>query len=367
MSIKDTLLNNINFSEYIEDSAPLKEFLNIPYISFEENNLINDPFLEKQKTSNDLIKNIMTKHGKGMLYESVAEMARIEYGSRKLAPKHRDHVVHAVNTFILGIHINQKFFKRDYQVKPFQWKLASLFHDIGYPVEFASRYLLRPFIENINRITNSSGLDNKNIHFEIVPHGLENLKNNINSFDLINNCLEKWDINIDAKKVYDDLNKSGNINHGIISSLTVLNIIDLIYDKYNPERKKEYSLQEGMNCNQTIFEEDIIPACSAIYIHDLVGKDEYNIKIDRSKAPLAFLLRLSDCLQEWDRPSSENLNGFSSSKFNIEIEKDHLILYANIPDSSRKKIENEIDKTLICPDVKIKEYKHNLNLQLPRT
>ncbi len=291
----------------------------------------------------------MTKHGKAMLYEAVSELARVEYDSRKLAPKHRDHVVHAMNTFILGIYINRKFFKKDNRVKPFQWKLASLFHDIGYPVEFASRHLLRPFAENVNRITNSFGLDNKNLHFEIVPHGFENLKNDKNSFELINKRLEEWKIKIDAKKVYDDLNKSGDINHGIISSLTVLYIIDRIYDKYNPERKKEDIFQEGMNCNQKFFEDDIISACSAIYIHDLVGKDGCDIQIDRSKAPIAFLLRLSDCLQDWERPSSENLNGFSPAEFDIEIKNGHLILH--VPNIRKENIQNDINKSLICRDV----------------
>lgn len=357
MSIQDTLFNNINFSEYIEDPALLSDFLNLPLTSLEQNNVNNDAFHEKQKKATVLIKDIMTKHGKGKLYESVAELARVEYDSRKLAPRHRDHVVHALNTFILGMYINQNFFGNNIQVRPFQWKIASLFHDIGYPVEFASRYLLKPFVENANRITKSFGLANKNLRFEIVPHGFENLKNDKNSFELINKRLKEWKINIDAKKVYDDLNKSGDINHGIISSLTVLYMIDLIYDQCNPERKKEDIYQEGMNCNQKFFEDDIISASSAIYIHDLVGKDGCDIKFDRSKSPLAFLLRLSDCLQDWERPSSENLIGFPSEKYDIKIENGYLSLYT--PDIRMINIQNEIDKSLVCQDVRIKRWECN--------
>lgn len=356
MSIQDTLLKNINFSEYIEDSAPLKDFLNLPLTSPEHNNVnidYKDPFIEKQKKAKDLIKDIMTKHGKEMLYKPIAELARVEYDSRKLAPEHRDHVVHALNTFILGIYINQNFFGIDNCVKPFQWKLASLFHDIGYPIEFASRHLLRSFEKNINRITKSLGLENENLHFEVLPHGFEILKNGKNSFELINKRLEEWEIKIDAKKVYDDLNKSGDINHGIISSLTVLKVIDLIYDKYNPGRKKVNIYQGGFNCNQKLFEDDIISACSAIYIHDLPGKDGCDIQIYRSKAPIAFLLRLSDCLQEWERPSFENLNGFSPAEFDIEIKGGCLILHANIPHERKIKIKNDINKSLICSDVEI--------------
>ena len=48
-------------------------------------------------------------------------------------------------------------------------------------------------------------------------------------------------------------------------------------------------------------------------------------RIDPEKAPLAFLLKLSDSLQDWERPSKINSTGLSANLFNIEIRNNKLI------------------------------------------
>lgn len=193
MSINETLFETVKeYSvKYFFFGYELEDFLKT-----------SEPFPQRQKKAKILIRNIMTKHGKADLFKYVTELARVEYDSRKLAPSLRDHVVHAMLTFILGIYINEKFLtSSDIQVEPFQWKLASLFHDIGYPVHVANNDLLKPFERNIQKIIESFDLPNKNLHFKIVPEGFEKLTNNKNSFELINKRLKEWKLRL-MQKMY---------------------------------------------------------------------------------------------------------------------------------------------------------------------
>jgi len=239
-------------------------------------------------------------------------------------------------------------------VDDFQWKLAGLFHDVGYPAQIA-RDILRSFTEKINTIKRNLGARVPDVHFKVVPVGLENLTKNLNSFDLIQKRLDEWGLQINAREEYDQMIDSGDICHGMISSLAVLYVIDLIYQKCNPKRERSDIYADGskINCNQIYFEEDVIPACSAIYIHNLPNRCFAHAKIDRSKAPVAFLLKLSDCLQEWERPSLKNQTGFSATKFGIEIGNDQIIFHADIPEDKKSEIREKISSSLVSPNVQI--------------
>ena len=346
MDINDNLIKEIirHSSEYGFEPDKLQDFIE------------TESFSKKQENAIELIKDIMAKHGKEKFRKYFADLAKLESGIRTLRPTHRDHVVHAMFSFILGIAINEHFLKSsDVSVNPFEWKLASLFHDIGYPIQIINS-LLKPFTEETNEIGKTLKSHDRNVNFKIVPEGFENLSNDKNSFDLIQKCLDKWKIQIDAKKEYNYMIDSGNIDHGIISSLAVLNVIDLMYYEYNCDETEEDIDINGFNFNQKCFNNHVVSACSAIFIHNLPLKCFKN-KISRNDAPVAFLLRLSDCLQEWERPSYENIDGFSSNHFNIEFDGNYLILRINIPDNDVKdkiidKIKNEIS-CLDCSDVKI--------------
>ncbi len=313
-------------------------------------------FLERQQQAINIIRSIMTTHGKEELLRHVAELARVEHGIRELEPWVRDHVVHALLSFVLGIYINEKFLRPviGNPVDDFQWKLAGMFHDVGYPAQVA-KDILKPFTAKINEIKKILGVRVPDVYFQVVPVGLENLTNDINSFDLIQERLHEWNLRINAREEFGRMIDSGDICHGMISSLAVLYVIDLMYQKNNPKRKYSdiYAVSSNINWNQIYFDRDIISACSAIYIHNLPSRCFCDAKIDRSTAPVAFLLKLSDCLQEWERPSLNNPTGFSAIQFDIKIDDDQLIFRADIPDDKKKKIKDEISSSLVAPDVQI--------------
>jgi len=78
-----------------------------------------------------------------------------------LLDKQRDHYVHSVNVFILGLCIyirndsyrrafdkiilNKKLYKHSYDTRHeeflYRWGIASLFHDVGYPVEITAKQI----------------------------------------------------------------------------------------------------------------------------------------------------------------------------------------------------------------------------------
>ena len=76
------------------------------------------------------------------------------------------------------------------------------------------------------------------------------------------------------------------------SALTILYLIDLMYKK-------------NACWNQDNFEKHIVPACSAIFLHNLEDVVFFNtITIDTAALP--YLLKLCDELQIWQRPKKGN-------------------------------------------------------------
>lgn len=347
MSINATLLNQISDHLLSYDCWPdeIETFLTT-----------REPFIERQQKAIQIVKGVMTTHGKQELFKHVAELARIEHGIRVLEPWVRDHVVHAVISFLLGIYINENWLKPIVGVYPnkLQWKLAGLFHDIGYPAQISQDILVQ-FSKTINTIKRKLESNRPDVYFRIEPVGIDRLTNGVNSLDLMQNCINGWGLQIDIKDEYMRMIKSGTTCHGIISSLATIYVIDLMYQKYNPERiyKDICAMGDNINWSQFYFENDIVPACSAIYIHNLPTRCFTGKKIDPCKAPLAFLLKVSDSLQQWERPSHDNQTGFSTDDFDIKIEDRNLILQANIPSREKEDIQEEIFSCIVDSYIKI--------------
>ena len=146
---------------------------------------------------------------------------------------------------------------------------------------------------------------------------------------------------------------SGQICHSIISSLSILYVIDLMCHKYNPSREyRDIYDPPGINWNQSYFENDVVPACSAIFVHNLPNRCFVGNPLDRARAPLAFLLRLSDCLQDWERPSADDPHGVPDIRFHIEIDGGRLVFSVDDEDR-RNEIASKIASSLLAPDVEV--------------
>jgi hypothetical protein len=310
-------------------------------------------FIERKNLAKEQIEGIIINHGKKDILKSIVKLADFEQKAQELKPELRDHVVHALLCYVFGAYIYESFLKPSgIIINDIQWKIACLFHDIGYPVEVANEIGIK-YSKTVNSISNNIGFPVDEVYFKTVPINFEKLQNNKNSFDLIQKNLDSWGLKINAKQEYDKNIDSGRVCHGMISSLSVLRIIDILYQKNNPERIFEEKIVDGVDWNQRWFIEDIIPACSAIFCHNLPPECFKESKINRHNAPLAFLLRVTDCLQEWERPSKENPEGYLSTKFNLSIDDEKLILFADIPLERKFKINSELQAALIAEDIVI--------------
>lgn len=240
----------------------------------------------------------------------------------------RDHYIHSVNVFLLGICIYERnrsirnafieFSKssgyKSMYTSPkeeflFCWGIASLFHDIGYPVEIINNQInkfisfiaddknreIAPFISyldfsKLNRIN----LTDNNLN----PLEWEGGLNPLCPSDLISKCVaQNFIINVNnVKSTLDNslnaMKLGGFVDHGYYSSIIILKW-------YGEELLKNDLNREILYCQ-------ITNAAAAIYLHNayknVFQKDPYELKCMKpSSFPLAYLLILCDEAQEWNR------------------------------------------------------------------
>ena len=307
------------------------------------------PFVrrDRQEQVVNTISSIMEPHGKRHLFEHILQLRRVENGVHSLVPLHRDHVLHTLRCYLLGIYINEKFIptlQRE-NVESFQWEIASLFHDIGYPIEIAFKAICGPYFDALNESF---------IGRHPLPDGICDLTRGRNSLEIIQLQLEKWHLNIDVRAEYKKMIRPLSVNHGMISSITLLKTIDTLYQQKNPNGEYSETLSlDRVDWNQKYFEEDIVPACAAIFVHGLSRRCFAESKVKLSFAPLVVLLKLSDCLQEWDRSFNKKQN-FASTRFDIEVNNNRLILTARIPDGRKDQIRSEINDCIEDSQVEIR-------------
>ncbi len=319
-------------------------------------------FERKQNKAITIIKNILRYHNKTELAKYLANLADFEFGIRILKPEIRDHVVHALLSFLLGIYIGETYLKAKIQYSNLQWKIAGLLHDIAYPPEVLSN-LLSIYVKNTNATKSillrewaKVGFNSPDVSIKLDFVNLFDLQNGFNSFQYIQQKLNEWKLDINVRDVYKEKVEKGEFDHGIISSLTILHLIDLMYQCKNPERRKDFKSSDKSiisSWSQTFFEDDIISACTAIFIHNLENEYFENKKIIYVLSPIAFLLKLSDTLQDWDRPSAKNIDGFPSDSYNIETYEDTLV-YTSHPerrDTIKDNIKSCLDDSNILIDI----------------
>ncbi len=350
MNINESLLIGLNehrdlLYEYGCVRSQVKAFMDTPL-----------PFSDRQMRASKIIEGILEAHEKESLLGHLCQLARIELHIGGLQPEARDHVVHALFTFILGAYINELFLEASHRVDIFQWKLSALMHDIAYPIEIAQRTVIRPFENAINDIRSELGTCGSPVRILIAPENLELLSNNENGLHLIQKRIDDWGLAVNAEHAYREMLSSNSMCHGMISGLILLHILDLMYQKNNPSRSHTdtYHNNSNVNWSQRHFEEDIVSACAAVFVHNLKAIYFNEAKIIRDKAPLAFLLRLSDAMQDWERPTLNNPTGTPADKYDIYIENRQLIFKCDTHYDRRNIIEKEIYGALAAKDILIR-------------
>lgn len=265
-------------------------------------------------------------------------LKRYEENASVLIDKQRDHYIHSVNVFVLGLGIYAKnagfrsAFEKSVMDKenyPFsydtkheeffyRWGLASLFHDVGYPVEIIGSQINK-FMGFASHV--DGGETTVKVHFtfenfeklnqisEVIPkqafskcyrdrYADSGEIDTLKPIDLLAHALHTRlgiDLN-EAKAALDDfvnvMARFGFIDHGYYSAIIVLKWYGYLIQsaKYKPE----------------YFFWPILDSAGAILLHNgyrnMMMKPPFSLgSLSPDTHPIAFLLILCDELQEWNR------------------------------------------------------------------
>ena len=274
------------------------------------------------------------------LLELVKIMKKYEENTGELIEKQRDHFIHSVNVFLLGLAVysqNKNYreafqsyvlsspYKKFYRFGDefsneeffYRWGVASLFHDIGYPVEIIGKQLNKFINDSVKSISSSYGADTAidfkdfnefNSIVKIDPNFADEFTQNYPEAKFLN-LFKPTDImahkiaadfgEVDVNRVskhLDDfvriMGESGFIDHGFFSSILVLNSYGYLIQKHAK--------------NHDFFFYPIVDSATAILLHNyyrnVLQKKPFNLPaLHPRKSPLAYLLILCDELQEWNR------------------------------------------------------------------
>lgn len=281
-----------------------------------------------------------------------------EENAAVLIDRQRDHYIHSVNVFILGMCIYAKntnyrnafestvMDKNEYPYSYYtkheefyyRWGLASLFHDVGYPVEIVGRQINK-FIDFATDVDGSEKTVNVQLSFEKFDE-LNRITEVTSKREFTKCYFDKYEdsIYIDTLKPVDllahklhtalgvDLKtmkfmlddfvnvmaRFGFIDHGYYSSIIVLKWYGFLIQ--SAHYKPEY------------FFWPVLDSASAILLHNcyknMMMKKPFELgPLSPSTHPIAFLLILCDELQEWNREAYGILDKLRAlaAKAKIEI------------------------------------------------
>jgi hypothetical protein len=271
--------------------------------------------------------------------ELTQRMKNFEKYNGKLLENHRDHYIHTVFVFILGLSIftrNKSYrevfneyaldkskypdsYDTQYEEFFYRWGLASLFHDIAYPLEIIIKQA-NEYIKFVYEYSDSIG-EKTGINIELstspdffylsVLEPRSKSKDNYhkkydgfksrflnNSISLLAYTLHE-NFNLDLNEIKNNLddfvenmNKNNRLDHGFFSAIIML--------------KWYHHLIKKTNWNPAYFYFPVLDSSSAILLHNYykhtLMKNPFNLdQISAGQHPIAYLLILCDELQEWNR------------------------------------------------------------------
>lgn len=238
-----------------------------------------------------------------------------EENAALLIDKQRDHYVHSVNVFLLGIRIYQNsenFRKATAQFLGqkgelsfsgvqeeffFRWGMAALFHDIGYPVEITNNQL-RKFIRTVLADEKRDAEPYIGYHKEDCLTELPCRDQKLNFTAMLSRHIaDTLDVREDLLEntlagFVADMQSNGHVDHGYYSALALL---------------QHYGfMAEGDDASAKIYREAVLDAASAILLHNyykhVLQKPPFALPpLSAERHPIGYLLILCDELQEWNR------------------------------------------------------------------
>ncbi len=331
----NTFFNDLELFEDVARGHSYKAFIQQSILEFLENETKETAFAVYESFFDSYR---ITLEGCSSSFIDLLDVLRAyEENAATLIDKQRDHYIHSVNVFILGlcIYSQNKAFRAAFDKKIldksdypysydtkheeffYRWGLASLFHDVGYPVEIICKQIGK-FMAFASEVDGNLKI-NSHLEFENFDV-LNSIAEIIPKREFINNYYEKYDscvyvdllkpidllshklhlsLGVDLKTIkitldsfVDSMSKSGFVDHGFYSAIIVLKWYGYLIQ--SSKYKFEY------------FFYPILDSASAILLHNyyqnVLTKPPFNLgALSPDQHPIAYLLILCDELQEWNR------------------------------------------------------------------
>ena len=276
-------------------------------------------------------------------------LSEYELNGSSLLMKHRDHYVHSVYVFALGLAIYQSnenyrntfndFYVPDGEGEERErkaahyfleyWGLCSLFHDIGYPFELAFELVMSYYECDSQGVASSSG---KKRGDELYPAYCGAEKFTRMDFDIRKRIKALYSVDfrsLDELLAHDIVTKLGTD-----CPLSKRKLTQIIRQKPSSPRKNGFFMDHAYFSAGLLFhrlsdsigasglQQGHIDALSAILLHNSLFQHQIRKKsgkaLTKDRHPLAFLLMLCDELQCWDRTAY----GRSSRQVQYPIDAD---------------------------------------------
>ncbi|MFA5523144.1 MAG: RyR domain-containing protein [Tissierellales bacterium] len=269
--------------------------------------------------------------GKKNFIDLLDVLKSYEENAATLIDKQRDHYVHSVNVFVLGLAIYAQnknlrtIIEEDHEKNSksrekyessrkeflFKWGIASLCHDVGYPVEITNNQI-KKFIKLVSDVDGENKSADPYLAFKdfevlnrvptisIDDNSIADL-NHIDpnkALDLLSyNIQSRLGTDLETTKKYlsdflSNMQKFGFVDHGFYSSIILL-------------KWYGHMLQMSGISSDVLYNE-IVDAAGAILLHNyyknVLMKEPFSLgALTPEKHPYAYLLILCDELQEWNR------------------------------------------------------------------
>lgn len=297
-------------------------------------------FENRRKWAISISNKALKRHGKGKTFHPfLSRLAEIETGVQQYNPVLRDHISHSVYVFLLGLSFMSRL--GSVRIDPLSWKIASLLHDIGYPLQLFSDSI-KKYLNLVHEYKSEMSGFGVPINYLVSMQGLEVLKfSDDDAFHTIEGRLEDWGIRLDLQDICLRYQCQGRVNHGILSALIVMNLIDSLYANNNPKRE-ESKILDDIDWGKHYFDTQIVDAVSAMSVHNILEEID---QISFENSPIAYLLILCDNLQQWDR-YSPGQRVYDPNSVDIKFGRNQIACKLALSESRIHEIQEVVGKKL---------------------
>ena len=296
-------------------------------------------------TAKDLYEFISKVHKKQFVVDLVDNLHLHESNLKNILPNHRDHYIHSVNVYLIGLAIvnSSRYFAEKLlsqtittsfllsrETFHFRWVLAACLHDIAYPLELGLK-TFNKFTKYFEGTSNSDKANFLRVEPEIynqlkilpkLPTGdsergpIRDTALGLIAQHLVNSyngqcCLEFATLHSGLEDYFFGNLIRGRVDHGIFSAFITL--------------KKIHELYKENGWDPDWYYDGVVDSSTAIFLHnsykysflkDVFGEGKFKAGLP---SPLGFLLFISDTLSEWMRGEMEDSHLYGICKQDDKI------------------------------------------------